>query len=95
MDQPDAAGLILDTIRQCVRGSGGITRFRDPVVGYVEADNPGFLELGELIGSVHMLPKDLLPGARSVVSFFLPFAPEIAKANARGSTRIARAWAVS
>jgi epoxyqueuosine reductase QueG len=39
-----------------------------------------------------MLPDDLLPGARSVVSYFIPFDPAIVEANARHREQVAEQW---
>ena len=41
------------------------------------------------------MPDDMLPGARSVVCFYLPFAPEIAHANRKEKEQVAREWAVA
>ena len=51
-------------------------------------------ELWRVVHPTHMLPHDLLPGARSVVSFFLPFAPWVLEANTRHREQVAREWAV-
>jgi epoxyqueuosine reductase QueG len=42
-----------------------------------------------------MLPRDLLAGARSVVAYFLPFAPQVVQANARDREHVAEAWVVA
>lgn len=42
-----------------------------------------------------MMPRDLLPDARAVISFFLPFEPWVVKANARPREHVAREWAVA
>jgi epoxyqueuosine reductase QueG len=41
------------------------------------------------------MPQDLVPGARTVVSFFLPFARWVVEANAREREVAAREWAVA
>jgi epoxyqueuosine reductase QueG len=47
--------------------------FRNPIVGFSSADNPLYEELKDIIGPDHLHPKDILPTARTVVSFFIPF----------------------
>jgi epoxyqueuosine reductase QueG len=42
-----------------------------------------------------MMPADLLPGAHSVIAFFLPFDPSVVEANARDREAVAREWAVA
>jgi len=95
MNQLDAAGLIRETVREKIRTSDSVTPYRDPIIGLVAADDPGFARLGELTGSAHMVPDDLLPGARTVVCFFLPFAAGVAAANAKEKEQVAREWAVA
>lgn len=71
------------------------TRYRPPLVGFADAADPRFLQLREVAEPTHLLPGDLLPAARSVVSFFLPFAKEIVKANRAQRSEVARQWALA
>jgi epoxyqueuosine reductase len=88
--------LVIDFISRMVSQADTETRYRQPLVGFLRADNPGFLELRRVAEPAHLLPGDLLPDARSVVSFFLPFAPEIVRANERESRDVtAREWALA
>lgn len=91
----ELADFITRTIEHEVAHSGGITAYRQPLVGFVAASDPGFADLRKVVEPTHMLPQDLLPGARSVVSFFVPFAPDVVTANQNGGDRVAREWAVA
>ncbi len=71
------------------------TRYRPPLVGFADAADPRFLQLREVAEPTHLLPGDLLPAARSVVSFFLPFAEEIVKANRAQPREVACQWALA
>jgi epoxyqueuosine reductase len=82
-------------IQHQVAEAGTITGYREPLVGFAAADDPRFLELRRVAEPTHMLPHDLLPSARSVVAFFLPFAPWVVEANAAHRTQVAREWAVA
>ncbi len=96
MTQPtDLAQFVEATIRHLVTGADASTGYREPLVGFAAADNPRFAELQHVAEPSHLTPGELLPGARSVVSFFLPFAPEVVEANAREREKVARAWAVA
>ena len=53
--------------------------FRTPHVGFCAADDPGFEELRTIIGPWHYLPGDILPGAKSVISYYVPFTAEVAE----------------
>lgn len=86
---------ITDTIKREVIESGTVTRYREPLVGFVAADAPGFAQLRCMVDPTHMSPHDLLPGARSVVSFFVPFAPDVVHANAQRRDEVAREWALA
>ncbi|MEE8389380.1 MAG: epoxyqueuosine reductase [Anaerolineae bacterium] len=82
-------------VRRKVAQAGTETRYRQPLVGFAEASDPRFPELWEIAEPTHMLPADLLPTARAVVSFFLPFAKEIVKANRAMPRQVAREWALA
>jgi len=95
MDQHSLTDLIRKTIEQEMSARDAVALYREPIVGLVAADDPGFARLSDLIGKAHLAPHDLLPGARTVACFFLPFAPDIVAANARVRERAAREWAVA
>jgi epoxyqueuosine reductase len=83
------------SIRRLAAEPGTTTEYREPLVGFAAADDPRFAELRRIVHPTHMLPGDLLPGARSVVSFFLPFAPWVLQANAGHREQVAAEWAVA
>lgn len=68
--------LIIDIIYSRVKESNDserITKYRKPVIGFASADDPLYQEASEIIGYDVFTPKDLLPEAQTVVSFFIPF----------------------
>lgn len=71
------------------------TRYREPLIGFARADDPRFPQLRAIAEPAHLLPRDLLPGARSVVSFFLPFAREVVRANWQDQREVAEEWALA
>ncbi|HBT46340.1 MAG TPA: (Fe-S)-binding protein [Peptococcaceae bacterium] len=70
------------------------TRRLDPLVAYAAADDPLFARLKEVVSPSHALPADLLPDARTVITYFLPFEPAVAESNIPG-TESSRFWAVA
>lgn len=86
--------LIRATIEEMVKNAGTETPYRLPLIAFASAANPGFARLREVATPQHLLPEDLLSGARSVIVFFLPFAKEVVEANRRASY-VAREWAVA
>ena len=72
--------------------AGGI--WRPALVGFADAENAEFTKLREIVHPLHAVPTESLPGARTVVSYFLPFTPELGKTNA-GGTLSSEEWAAA
>ena len=60
-----------------------MTIFDAPLVAIASADDPLFSELQkpEVVSPEHFMPKNWLPDAKSVISYFLPFSEAIRKSN--------------
>lgn len=58
--------------------------YRQPLTGYARADDEIFIQFKSVVGDSHLLPTDLLPGAKSVLAFFLPYTKEIISGNREG-----------
>jgi epoxyqueuosine reductase QueG len=91
----ELADLIVNTVEDEVAGAETVTQYRDPLVAFAPADDPRFAQLRDEVDPAHRMPEDLLSGARSVVSFFVPFEPHVLNANAGDRTTVAREWAVA
>jgi len=96
---PFANELIIREIVSFVekaRASGSfLTRWHEPLVGFADASDALFGRLREWTGTAHFLPHDLLPGARSVTAYFLPFEKGVSLSNRAGkypSSQWARAY---
>jgi epoxyqueuosine reductase len=88
------AGLIIDTVVRDAAGAGGVTGYREPLVGFASAVDPRFDELRRILPA-HLSPEQMLPGARSVISFFLPFAAWVVEANASQPTAAVPEWSTA
>jgi epoxyqueuosine reductase QueG len=86
---------IANAVSHIVAHAGTTTAYREPLVGFADADDPRFEELCRVADPEHMMPEDLLPGARSVISFFVPFDPRVVEANARDRSSVADEWAIA
>ena len=64
----------------------GMAIFDRPLLGYAAADDPMFERLrGEAgVGPQMLMPGQWLPGARSVISLFLPFSAAVRESNRGG-----------
>ncbi|MBU0757169.1 MAG: epoxyqueuosine reductase [Nanoarchaeota archaeon] len=60
------------------------TTWKKPLVAYADANDPIFKDLKQIISSDHLLPEDILPAAKSVIAFFIPFDEKIPKSNVSG-----------
>lgn len=87
-------GKIRTHIGSAAATSDTATRYRRPLVAIVKADHPEFANLQHYVDSSHLLPQDILPGAKSVISFFLPFDKSVVIANVK-SGYAAREWAIA
>ncbi len=70
------------------------TRWRRPLVGFASAADRLFERFRDVVSPTHRVPTDLLPAARTVVAFFIPFERSVARSNLAGSAA-SRAWAVA
>jgi epoxyqueuosine reductase QueG len=57
--------------------------FDSPAVGFASSHDPFFTQLRNtgVVGPNHFLPEQLLPGAKTVISYFYPFTEEIRASN--------------
>jgi hypothetical protein len=80
-----AASFVGESPLNRVPDLGGLQIFDPPLVGAAAADDPLFatLKTPEAIGPHHLSPTEWLPGARTVVSYFLPFTATVRQANRR------------
>jgi epoxyqueuosine reductase QueG len=61
----------------------GMRIFDEPLIGYASADDPYFEETKKpgVIGAHFMGPAEWLPGAKTIISPFLPFTKQVRAAN--------------
>jgi epoxyqueuosine reductase QueG len=89
----ELADFIVNTVKDEVANAQTVTKYREPLVRWVRADDPRFDELLQRVHPDLFLPDDMLPGARSVVAFFLPFDTSIPRANAVDREVVPVEWA--
>lgn len=66
--------------------------WKEPLVGLADAESPLFPELRTVAYGAHKVPSDYLPGARTVISYFMPFREDVVDGN-RGGRMPTRTWA--
>lgn len=70
------------------------TKYRDPVIGFADANDPLFKKLREVTVPSHYMPQDLLRDATTVISIFLPFSESIVESNSDEKTT-SKEWAIA
>ncbi|MDC7232689.1 MAG: hypothetical protein PQJ58_05620 [Spirochaetales bacterium] len=58
--------------------------WRQPITGFALIHERPFEKLKTWVSDDHLLPDDFLPGAESVITFFLPFSKEVTCSNDDG-----------
>lgn len=75
---------IIAAVEEGNRTAGQQPIWQKPILGFADARDPLFGELKKAVRSTHALPENLLPGARTVIAYFLPFDRAIGRSNHRG-----------
>jgi epoxyqueuosine reductase QueG len=66
--------------------------WREPIIEIISAKNEKLQDLKQIVSLEHLLPFDILPDAKSIISFFIPFDEKIVKSNING-TMASKEWA--
>ncbi len=72
----------------------GMKIFDMPIFGFASANDELFMELKKpsVIGKHTLSPHEWLPGARTVISFFMPYTEKVKRANSRDFKWPADEW---
>lgn len=73
----------LETLSTPPTSSARLQLWDLPLVGVASADDPLWetFKSPDAVGSHHLTPREWLPGAKSVISYFLPYTARIREAN--------------
>lgn len=86
---------IIDLITEYVKSYKALknteTDWGVPIIGFADAKDELFTKLKEIISPTHALPSDIVPNAKSVITFFLPFSKNIVESNVYGEES-SREW---
>lgn len=81
----DLRALIENYVSEYPVRAGEQDIWREPLLATAKADER-FAILPQIAAEDHALPQDLLPSAKSVVVFFVPFKKDLAAENHKGTT---------
>ncbi|MFW9969236.1 MAG: epoxyqueuosine reductase [Candidatus Odinarchaeota archaeon] len=79
------------TYKECTNSQ---TKWGDPIIGFAEANDPGFIQLKNIVNENHKLPNEILSNAKTVISYFIPFNQEVVSSNTNGKIA-SKEWAVA
>jgi len=87
--------MIADFIARYSRQQRVETVWREPIVGFAFARDSIFDQFKQIIRPTHATPRELLPGAKSVVVYFVPFSKGLHRENFKTKYYSSRSWAVA
>jgi len=89
-DRKDPTALNKDKDAEYV----GMRFFLPPLISIGSAADEGFRKLKEpgVVGPHHLMPEDWLPGAKSVISLFLPFTERVIESNTKNPLEPSMEW---
>lgn len=70
-----------DFIREYREENELATNWKEPLVGFADANGDYIQSLREIVSPTHYLPKDFLPECTVVISYFLPFTTDVGVSN--------------
>jgi epoxyqueuosine reductase QueG len=68
--------------------------WKKPIIRIIPAADENLKIVKKAVSSRHLLPHDILPDAKSIISFFIPFQKEIMESNIKGTTA-SEEWAIA
>lgn len=95
MDNIAIERLIVDFVAHYPDQKKVKTGWLKPLIGIAKASHPLFLQFKDIVHAQHLTPMELLPEAKSVVAFFIPFEGELHRENYLEEHHCSRSWAVA
>lgn len=87
--------LIRDYVRNYEAEENIKTKWGVPLVGFADAAHPYILNIRQAVSPDHGLPQDIIPDAKIVIAYFIPFTKEVSESNSEKSWLASREWAVA
>ena len=69
------------------------TRYGEPLIGFADAWHPYIQNLPQIVSPTHELPQNVLPDARTIIAYYVPFTIELAKSNRADGMTASPEWA--
>lgn len=89
----DKIEIIINEFIKYYSESENVTaKWKEPLIAYADAMDKMFLDLKYIVSPYHGVPKDILPEAKTVVAYFIPFDESIVRSNIEGKAS-SKIWA--
>jgi epoxyqueuosine reductase QueG len=75
---------IIETIKSEVLVQNINKLWKEPIIEIISAKEKRLFTLKETVSAEHLMPNDILPDARSIICFFIPFEDNIIESNLEG-----------
>lgn len=85
--------LIKNYISDYQNREGIATCYGEPLVGFADAWHPYVQNLPRLISPSHELPQNVLPDAKIIIAYYVPFTKDLAKTNRTEGILASPEWA--
>lgn len=77
-------GLIKDYVKQYQSREDIVTTWKEPLVGFADANSKELNKLTESVVWNHQMPEEILERPQIIVSYFIPFTERIGQSNEQG-----------
>jgi epoxyqueuosine reductase QueG len=68
--------------------------WKDPIIEFISAGNISLQSLKKIVCNEHHMPHEILPDAKTIICYFIPFQEYIVKSNIKGAMASTE-WAVA
>lgn len=83
-DRQSIVDWVINYVKDYKEQKGAESEWGEPLVAFANAADPQFAKLKDIVSPSHALPSDLVPNAKSVIAFFIPFSQKIVYSNLKG-----------
>lgn len=85
---------LIEFIEKYIADRQAETQWGIPLAGFADVDDPLIRNLHNSVGPDHLMPRDVMPEAKIVIAYYVPFSASLARGN-RCEGAASREWAVA
>lgn len=85
---------IVDFVKEYEKRDEISTTWREPLVGFADANHEDIIHIREYTFEEHLMPSDVLANPTTIIAYFVPFTKDIAESNIGGELASEK-WALA